>query len=92
MSIFINSSHLEWRAGLSDTILKGTHPHQAKNRKKGDDILKNSSLMKLLSQSQPNFTEMIQNCVRHFRPPTKLAATAELNLTPMTIPSKFGSN
>ena len=21
-----NSSHLEWRAGLSDTILKGTHP------------------------------------------------------------------
>jgi hypothetical protein len=26
ISIFINSSHLEWRAGLSDTILKGTHP------------------------------------------------------------------
>jgi hypothetical protein len=26
MSIFSNSSHLEWRAGLSDTILKGTHP------------------------------------------------------------------
>ena len=26
MSIFGNSSHLEWRAGLSDTILKGTHP------------------------------------------------------------------
>ena len=25
MSIFSNSSHLEWRAGLSDTILKGTH-------------------------------------------------------------------
>jgi hypothetical protein len=25
-SIFCNSSHLEWRAGLSDTILKGTHP------------------------------------------------------------------
>ena len=24
--IFCNSSHLEWRAGLSDTILKGTHP------------------------------------------------------------------
>jgi hypothetical protein len=24
--IFSNSSHLEWRAGLSDTILKGTHP------------------------------------------------------------------
>jgi hypothetical protein len=26
MSIFSNSSHLEWRAGLSDIILKGTHP------------------------------------------------------------------
>jgi hypothetical protein len=26
ISIFSNSSHFEWRAGLSDTILKGTHP------------------------------------------------------------------
>jgi hypothetical protein len=26
ISIFSNSSDLEWRAGLSDTILKGTHP------------------------------------------------------------------
>jgi hypothetical protein len=26
ISIFSNRSHLEWRAGLSDTILKGTHP------------------------------------------------------------------
>jgi hypothetical protein len=26
ISIFSNSSHLEWRTGLSDTILKGTHP------------------------------------------------------------------
>jgi hypothetical protein len=26
MSIFSNSSHLEWRAGQSDTILKGDHP------------------------------------------------------------------
>jgi hypothetical protein len=25
-TIFSNSSHLEWRAGLSDTILKVTHP------------------------------------------------------------------
>jgi len=24
--IFSNISHLEWRVGLSDTILKGTHP------------------------------------------------------------------
>ena len=26
ISIFSNSGHLEWRAGLSDTILKGTQP------------------------------------------------------------------
>ena len=26
ISIFSSSGHLEWRAGLSDTILKGTHP------------------------------------------------------------------
>jgi hypothetical protein len=26
ISIFSNISHLEWRAGLSDTILKGIHP------------------------------------------------------------------
>jgi hypothetical protein len=25
ISIFCNSSHLEWRTGLSDTILKGIH-------------------------------------------------------------------
>jgi hypothetical protein len=33
--------------------------HQAKNRKKGDEIFKKSSPLKLLSQSQPNFAEMI---------------------------------
>jgi hypothetical protein len=33
--------------------------HQAKNRKKGDKILKKSSPLKLLSQFQPNFAEMI---------------------------------
>jgi hypothetical protein len=26
ISIFSNSSHLEWKVGLSDTVLKGTHP------------------------------------------------------------------
>jgi hypothetical protein len=26
ISIFSNNSHLKWRAGVSDTILKGTHP------------------------------------------------------------------
>jgi hypothetical protein len=31
ISIFSNSSHLEWRAGLSDTNLKGTHPRTIPN-------------------------------------------------------------
>jgi hypothetical protein len=26
ISIFSNSSHLEWKVGLSDTNFKGTHP------------------------------------------------------------------
>jgi hypothetical protein len=26
ISIFSNNSHLEWRAGCQDTILKGIHP------------------------------------------------------------------
>jgi hypothetical protein len=32
---------------------------QAKNRKKWNEIFKKSSPLKLLSQSQPNFAEMI---------------------------------
>ena len=32
ISIFSNSSHLEWRAQLSDTILKGTHPETIPTR------------------------------------------------------------
>jgi hypothetical protein len=54
VSIFSNSSNLEWRAGLLDTILKGNHPgtiparfgliwfsgfRGADNRKRGDTIL-----------------------------------------------------
>ena len=48
-------------------------------RKKGDEILKKSSL-KLLSQSQPNFAENdpwvvpFQNCVRQRRPVSKMTA------------------
>jgi hypothetical protein len=34
---------------------------QAKNRKRGDEIKKKSSALKLLSQSQPNFAEPMLN-------------------------------
>ena len=60
---------------------------QAKNRKKGGWNLK-----KIFSSetTEPISTKLcwnnpwvvpFQNCIRHFRPPTKMAATAELNLT-----------
>jgi hypothetical protein len=45
ISIFSNSSHLEWRAGLLDTLLKGNHPGtipaatKLKIEKRGDEIL-----------------------------------------------------
>ena len=61
--------------------------HQAKIEKREDEIKKKSSPMKLLIQSQPKicwndpWVIPFQNCVRHFRPPTKMAATAELNST-----------
>jgi hypothetical protein len=44
ISIFSNGGHVGDRTALTDTILKGTH---------------NSSPLKLLSQSQSNFAEMI---------------------------------
>jgi hypothetical protein len=60
---------------------------QAKNRKKGGWNFK-----KIFSSetTEPILTKLcwydhwvapFQNCVRHFRPPTKISATAELNLT-----------
>jgi hypothetical protein len=48
-------------------------------RKKGDEIIKKSSPLKLLSQSQPNFAKMILGwspfkIVRQRRPVSKMAA------------------
>jgi hypothetical protein len=66
-----NSGHLEWRAGLSDTILKGTHTGTIPARFgliwfsgfRGEDLnvifYQNMPPLKLLSQYQPNFAEMI---------------------------------
>jgi hypothetical protein len=33
-----NSSHLEWRVGLSDTILKGTHPRSIETKRELQEI------------------------------------------------------
>jgi hypothetical protein len=70
ISIFSNSGHLEWRAGLSDTILL------CKLEKRGDEIKKKSSPLKLLSQSQPNFAEIILGW-----PPSKIVSV-DLNFQP----------
>jgi hypothetical protein len=50
ISIFSNGGHLGYRTALTDTILK---------LEKRGMKLKKSSPLKLLSQSQPNFAEMI---------------------------------
>jgi hypothetical protein len=50
---------------------------QAKNRKRGDEIKKKSSPLKLLSQSQTKFAEMILG----WSSSKIMSATAELNLT-----------
>jgi hypothetical protein len=59
-----------------------------KIEKRGDEIEKKSSPLKLLSQSQPNFAEMIlgwspSKCVSGIsdRPPTDMTTTAKLNFT-----------
>jgi hypothetical protein len=54
-----------------------------KIEKRGDEIKKKSSPLKLLSQTLLKDPWMVpfQNCVRHFRHLTKMATTAELNLT-----------
>jgi hypothetical protein len=66
-----------------------------KIEKKGDEIKKKSSPLKLLSQSQPNFAEMIlgwfQLCShlgQRAGPPDTILEEDH----PMTILSKFGSN
>jgi hypothetical protein len=51
ISIFSNGGHLGYRTALTDTILKGDHLRIISAKK--------SSSLKLLSQSQPNFAEMI---------------------------------
>ena len=56
ISIFSNGGHLGYRTALTDTILKGDHPRIISAK---DEIKKNSSPLKLLSQSQPNSAEMI---------------------------------
>jgi hypothetical protein len=82
ISIFSNRSHLEWRAGLSDTILKGNHPGTIPAR---FGLIWFSGFreedLKLLSQSQPNLAEMILGW-----PPSK-AVSGDPDFQPRWPPS-----
>jgi hypothetical protein len=62
-----------------------------KLEKRGDEILKQSSL-KLLSQSQPNFAEMILGWSNggHLGYRTALTDTILKGIKPGTIPARFG--
>jgi hypothetical protein len=62
ISIFSNSSHFEWRVGLSDTLLKWDYPRTIPARFgliwcsgfRGEDLN-----VIFYSQYQPNFVEVI---------------------------------
>jgi hypothetical protein len=63
MAAVTNSSHLEWRAGLSDTFLKGTHPGTIPARFgliwfsgfRGEDL----NVIFYQNMPQPNFGGMV---------------------------------
>jgi hypothetical protein len=56
-----NQTLVEWSSTKICPVIPTSNQdvRQAKNRKRGDEIKKKSSPLKLLSQSQPNFAEMI---------------------------------
>jgi hypothetical protein len=64
-STFSNSSHLEWRAGLSDTNLKGTHPGTIPAR------------VGVIWFSGFREEDPFQNCVRQPCPPFKMAVVTK---------------
>jgi hypothetical protein len=71
ISIFSNGGHLGYRTALMDTILRTfvDSDQLCKLEKRGDEIKKKSSPLKLLSQFQPNFAEMILGW-----PPSKIVS------------------
>jgi hypothetical protein len=77
-SIFCNSSHLEWRAGLSDIIVKGTLPARF-----GLIWFSGKDLNVIFYQNMPNsgrdgpWVGPFQNCVRQTRPAFKMAAVTK---------------
>jgi hypothetical protein len=84
--------HLGWKSGSPDTILEGNHPRIIPQKfgckKKIFSYETPEPISTKLCWNDP-WVVPFQNCVWHFRTPTKLAATAELNLTLWEIPIKI---
>jgi hypothetical protein len=83
-SIFSNSSHLEWRVGLSDTNLKGNHPGSIPARFgliwfsgfRGEDLNVIFYQNMKFGWDGP-WVGPFQNCVRQLLPPFKMAAVTK---------------
>jgi hypothetical protein len=61
-------------------ILVGSRDYQTQFWKGDTQGTFHQSLVSKLCWNHP-WVAPFQNCVRHFRPPTKMTTTAELNLT-----------
>ena len=66
ISIFSNSSHLEWRVGLSDTIMKGDHPRTipAKFALIWFSGLRGEDLNVIFYQNMPNLHNLYKSAER----------------------------
>jgi hypothetical protein len=76
--------HLGWRAGLSDTILKGTQPGTIPARFGliWFSGFREEDLNVIFYQNMPNlhnrYKSPFQNCIRSSRLPTKMAAKLKI--------------
>ena len=66
ISIFSNSSHFEWRVGLSDTILKGNHPRTipAKFALIWFSVFRGEDLNVIFYQNMPNLHNRYKSAER----------------------------
>jgi hypothetical protein len=82
-----NSSHLEWRVGLSDTILKGDHPRTIPAKFvliwfsgfRGEDlnVIFYKNMPNLHNGRDGHWMGPFQICVWQPRPPFKMAAVTK---------------
>jgi hypothetical protein len=70
ISIFSNSSHFEWRAGLSDKILKGDHPRtiSAKFALIWFSSFRGENLNVIFYQNMPNLYKSVERKISQKNP------------------------